>query len=399
MSYSNHHWAPARENAGSPSGQSTGEGGGGGRHSLEMEPMISTTKNSSTGGSADSSKYHGKRTLWSSTSAGRLLLVGLACLAMMYLGFNVGGRDGDIDSGGGGPSPTPMVRKPPNSSGKDKVKGAVVDKKPIQESEMPNDDDEPSDEDEEDDKMLDGNAEEERDSDAEEAAGSSAGEENQHPELPESEDNAVIEDEAALEDDEDEDDDATQDFATSGDADADADADAKDADDDSTQDFDDKDKDGQVEPSPEQKLAQQNLEDDDNIVDDDAVSEDEDDGEAVTEDDDDDIDSVDEEDSSASDDASDDNAIAKKRVPGGMSKTPTMEYRIPGTVHKRFIKWSEELHKITEMEEYRGGEPKVNWEWHPRRREDRFPGVEERVSSPPPNERGSMHFLVNRAIM
>ena len=86
-------------------------------------------------------------------------------------------------------------------------------------------------------------------------------------------------------------------------------------------------------------------------------------------------------DEDGNDDQEDDaNAIAKKPVPGGVSDTPTTAYRIPDTVHNRFIKWSKELHQISEMEEYKGGEPKVNWEWHPRKRSDRFPGVDDRVS-------------------
>lgn len=419
MSYNSHHWGPSRHHNGatSPSGQSTGEGG---RHSLEMEPMLSSDNSSShghkgndkigsalgrlTGGNGGgSSKYHGKRTSLSA-SVGKLLLIGLACLAMVYLGFGVG-RDGEVDTPkspgnsdtgrGGGPSPTPpsMVRKP-NSSGK-------VDQKQIKESEMPNDDDEPSDEDEEDDKMLD-SAEEEGTSSGNNDEESKGGEEEdmsthkaevvdrpyagsladkEDPKLPESIANAVVEDTAALEDDEEEDDDATQDFAP------------------------EEGKDGVVEASPEEKLAQQNLEDDDNVVDDDTVSQDidgaDDDDKGAEDDDgsmdDDDIDNVDEEDlakevdtvngsdgsTKDDDDEAGGNAIAQKLLPGGVSQTPTMDYRIPDTVHKRFIKWSKELHQITEMEEYKGGEPKVNWEWHPRKRKDRFPGVEERVSDSP----------------
>ena len=419
MSYNSHHWGPPRHNnATSSSGQSTGEGGGGsgGRHSLEMEPMLSSSSSSGHGhkgndrignalgrltGGSGSSKYHGKRT--SSSSAGKLLLIGLACLAMMYLGFGVG-RDGQVDtakspagSGESKASPTtPMVRKPNPSSGK-------VDQKQIQESEMPNDDDEPSDEDEEDDKMLESSAEEDDNS----SSGERKGEDDtskvadrpyvgsladkEDPKLPESIANAVVEDTEALEDDEDEDDDATQDFAPEDDEDDAADADdgtnddvddtdSGADDDDSTEDFSDEDKDGVVEPSPEEKLAQQNLEDDDNVVDDDTVSPDtvDDDDEGAQDDD-----SSDDDDEE--DDAGGANAIAQKLLPGGVSKTPIMDYRIPDTVHKRFIKWSKELHQITEMEEYKGGEPKVNWEWHPRKRRDRFPGVEERVSDDPIN--------------
>ena len=416
MSYNSHHWGPPRHhnNATSTSGQSTGEGGagGGGRHSLEMEPMLSSSNTGSghghkgndkignalgrlTGGSG-SSKYHGKRT--SSSSAGKLLLIGLACLAMMYLGFGVG-RDGQVDTaksptagnGGGKPSSTtPMVRKPNPSSGK-------VDQKQIQESEMPNDDDEPSDEDEEDDKMLESSAEDDTEEDSEERkgeddtskvvdrpyVGSLADKED--PKLPESIANAVVEDTEALEDDEDEDDDATQNFAPEDDENEDGDGVSTDADnadtgaddDDSTEDFADEDKDGVVKPSPEEKLAQQNLEDDDNVVDDDTVSPDtDDDADNEGAQDDDEVDDDDEDD----DAAGGANAIAQKLLPGGVSKTPIMDYRIPDSVHKRFIKWSKELHQITEMEEYKGGEPKVNWEWHPRKRRDRFPGVEERVS-------------------
>ena len=400
MSYNSHHWG-----APTASGQSTGEGGNaGGRYSssLEMEPMISASGNTKGAGSPGSSKYHGKRT--SPGSAGRMVLVTLACLAMLYFGYGVGRDDGLETAKQPNASPTPsLVRKPPVDQKNEEVK----ESRP----EMPNDDDEPSDEDAEDDKMIEStNSAEERE---EEGRGSDDADDVDdtaaQPDLDAPQENdssksaeedpadAVTEDEAAREDDEDEDDDATQDFAPDGDSDDgddsdenaedndDAVADNADTDDDdeagegdddtkdddnSTEDFDNEDKDGHVDTAPKQSL-----EDDDSVVDDDAVSKDTDDDDPAA--------SADDDAAGSSDDDQEDdaNAIAKKLVPNGVSDTPTTAYQIPDTVHNRFVKWSKELHQISEMEEYKGGEPRVNWEWHPRKRADRFPGVDDRVSS------------------
>lgn len=340
MSYNSHHWG-----APTASGQSTGEGGNaGGRYgsSLEMEPMIGTASSGSGGSqgqSKGSSKYHGKRT--SPGSAGRMVLVTLACLAMLYFGYGVGRDDGLETAKQPNASPTPsLVRKPPTDQKNEKVM-----------TDRPNADDEPSDED---DKDADVDAPQEKANDGPSATGGRSKPVEEDPA------DAVAEDEAARQDNEDEDDDATQDFAPDGDNDDDA---AEDDDDDSTEDFDDEDKDGHVDPTPEEKVAQQN-EDDDSVVDDDAVSQDADD------------DDVREDDANAEDDA---NVIAKKLVPGGVSDTPTTAYSVPDAVHNRFVKWSKELHQISEMEEYKGGEPRVNWEWHPRKRADRFPAVDDRV--------------------
>ena len=362
--YNSHHWG-----APTASGQSTGEAGNpSGRYgsSLEMEPMISASGNTKGAGSPGSSKYHGKRT--SPGSAGRMVLVTLACLAMLYFGYGVGRDDGLETAKQPNASPTPsLVRKPPAVDQSKEVKPDMTDR-------TNDDDDEPSDEDAEDDQMLEstGSAEERDEVDAQENDGSK----------PVGEDpaDAVTEDEAAREDDEDEDDDATQDFAPDGDSnndnadvtdaedDDDDDSVEDDGDDDSTEDFDDEAKDGHVDVTPGEKLAQQNLEDDDSVVDDDTVSQDADTSAGGS------SDNGDENDQDA-------NAIAKKLVPNGVSDTPTTAYQIPDTVHNRFVKWSKELHQISEMEEYKGGEPRVNWEWHPRKRADRFPGVDDRVSS------------------
>jgi len=55
------------------------------------------------------------------------------------------------------------------------------------------------------------------------------------------------------------------------------------------------------------------------------------------------------------------------------------DYHIRNKIKKRFHKWDDELRHIVEMDKYQGGEPKVNWDWHPKKRKDRFPSVEERV--------------------
>ena len=352
MSYNSHHWG-----APTASGQSTGEGGNaGGRYgsSLEMEPMIGTASSGSGGSqgqSKGSSKYHGKRT--SPGSAGRMVLVTLACLAMLYFGYGVGRDDGLETAKQPNASPTPsLVRKPPTDQKNEEVKPDMTDR--------PNDEDEPSDED---DKDADVDAPQENENDGPSTTGSKSKPVEEDPA------DAVVEDEAALQDNEDEDDDATQDFAPDGDNDDAAE------DDDSTEDFDDEDKDGHVDPTPEEKLDRQNLEDDDNVVDDDTVSKDTDDDNAAA--------SADDDAAGSSDDDQEDdaNAIAKKLVPNGVSDTPTTAYRVPDAVHNRFVKWSKELHQISEMEEYKGGEPKVNWEWHPRKRADRFPVVDDRVSA------------------
>ena len=350
--YNSHHWG-----APTASGQSTGEGGNvSGRYgsSLEMEPMIAPASSGgggSQGQSKGSSKYHGKRS--SSLSTGRMVLVTLACLAMLYFGYGVGRDDGLETAKQPNASPTPsLVRKPPTDQKNEEVKPDMTDR--------PNDEDEPSDED---DKDADVDAPQEKENDEPSTTGSKIKPVEEDPA------DAVVEDEAALQDNEDEDDDATQDFAPDGDNDDAAE------DDDSTEDFDDEDKDGHVDPTPEEKLDRQNLEDDDNVVDDDTVSKDTDDDNAAA--------SADDDAAGSSDDDQEDdaNAIAKKLVPNGVSDTPTTAYRVPDAVHNRFVKWSKELHQISEMEEYKGGEPKVNWEWHPRKRADRFPVVDDRVSA------------------
>lgn len=309
MSYNSHHWG-----APTASGQSTGEGGS----SLEMEPMIGASGNIKGAGAPGSSKYHGKRT--SPGSAGRIVLVTLACLAMLYFGYGVG-RDAGLETPRQpNASPTPsLVRKPPAIDQSKEVRPEMTDR--------PNDDDEPSDEDAEDDQMLESasSAEDEagrgNENEAEaNAVGGDDGEADAHEndggkEEEEDPADAVTGDEAAREDNEDEDDDATQDFAPDGDS------------------------------------------DDNNDEDSMADTDDDDDG----------------------DEEDDANAIAKMLVPNGVSDTPTTAYRVPDAVHNRFVKWSKELHEISEMEEYKGGEPRVNWEWHPRKRADRFPAVDDRV--------------------
>eukprot|EP00957_Ditylum_brightwellii_P036590 2772118-Ditylum_brightwellii.AAC.1 len=60
--------------------------------------------------------------------------------------------------------------------------------------------------------------------------------------------------------------------------------------------------------------------------------------------------------------------------------TSSKPFHVRESVQDTFVKWSTYLHHHTRLDKYKGGEPDVNWDWHPRNRSDRFPSVEERVS-------------------
>jgi len=424
----------------SASGQETGEGGGGGWTSAshrpghesddaEMAPMLGSGGNGSSSGSGgggnkgndkiggafrrlaggdsanSNGKYHGSKYGPHHSSRGyypscrSVVLIGATFAAMIYLGYSVGlgGTDGGGSGGGalspqgGGPSPTPLVRKKPSIPDS-------IDARPDDADEM--DDDAVPVVDEEDPEKDSGEGSDDDDDDDGGVGSKDADGERNRSRAPDAvaddDDDAVVEDADAVEDDENEDDDATQNFADDDavDNDDDDDDDSVDNDDDDTE-----EKDGTADTAAKTPAApsavQQDLNDDDSVVDDDAVSSDrppsDDDDAAGTDTDDDD--SVDDEDGDADLDndkdllvAPDDEGLVDEDgnpiamlIPGGVSTTPSVEYRIPSSVHKRFIKWSDELHQVTEMDEYKGGEPKVNWEWHPRTRKERFPSVEERI--------------------
>lgn len=393
----------------SASGQETGEGGSGASsgvwtstshrphhddHDAEMAPMLGGggggggTKGNDKLGSAfrrlagdsdHNGKYHGRLHHARGHSCRSAMLIGAAVAAVIYLGYSVGlgGSGGGAvgaSGGAGGPGPSPMVRKPKPSEPGVQVK----------ESNMPNDDDEPSDEDAEDDEMLEG-----KDGDPEKDSGEGTDDDGvgeQKSRAPNAgaadDDDSVVEDADAVEDDENEDDDAaSQNFA---------DDDAFEDDGDDTE-----EKDGTADTAakdaaiPSTSAApKQDLADDDSVVDDDEVSEDDsqDDDEAVDDDgSSDDDDSIGDEDLDKDKDLvntqlDEDGNLIANLFPGGVTTSPSIEYKIPSVIHKRFIKWSEELHQITEMGDYKSGEPKVNWDWHPRTRKERFPSVDERVS-------------------